>query len=221
MLIIKQGTFRPRLLNKRRRRKISVEVHKVAGVDGDEFEECVVRLLVPSKENKKAKSSASAKNDDDDDDDDVSTVVPREFMDFMDDGPAFTDNQKGTVWKAKYRIPLKAISIKGTSKKGVWLEISLKASKQVREVIFNTKEVAEQFEHTLRDQLAKEESRKQARMQAALGGSKINTKEQITFLLEVVSARDIPVGDMISSDPYVQVIFNGQEVHKTKYISKT
>lgn len=196
-------------------------MHNVIAPDGNAFEECIVRLFAPVKEKNKAKSkpSSSFKNDDDDDDD-VSTVVPREFMDFVDAGPTFTDNT-GTRWTARYRIPLKAISIKGTRKKGIWVEISLKASKQVRELIFDTQEEAEKFEHTLRDELGNEEARNQARMQATLGETMINAEEIITFLLEVVSAWDIPIGDIISSDPYVLVTFNGAEVHKTKHISKT
>lgn len=203
-------------------------MHKVAGFDGIELEECTVRVFIPLKEKKNknkanASSAASVNNDDaeEDDDDDASTVVPREFMDFVDNGPSVMVDANGVKWKAKYQLPLKAITIKGTSKKGIWLQISLKAIKQVRELIFNTEQEADQFEQVLRDELAKEESRSQTRMQSALEGTTINDKDRITFLVEVVAARDIPVGDFISSDPYVQVIFNGREIHKTKYIPKT
>ena len=190
------------------------------GPDGKPFEECVVRLLVPVKEKNKQKTKTliHPNEDDDDGEDDMSTVGPRDFMDFADDGPALIN---GSLWQAKYRIPLKAISIKGTRKNGIRLEISVKASKQVRELIFDTEKEAEKFEQIFQDESAKEEARRQARLQVALGGTKINVEDKITFLLEIVSAWDIPIGDLVSSDPYVQVMFNGVEIHKTKHISKT
>ena len=53
---------------------------------------------------------------------------------------------------------------------------------------------------------------------AALGLSK---PRNINILIEIVSAVDLPAGDINSSDPYVVIKFNGETVHKTKRILNT
>jgi hypothetical protein len=45
--------------------------------------------------------------------------------------------------------------------------------------------------------------------------------ETINLLVEIVSAMDIPVADIYSSDPYVIVRMGGKEVHRTGIISKS
>lgn len=46
------------------------------------------------------------------------------------------------------------------------------------------------------------------------------TKE-LKILIEISSARGLLIGDITSSDPYVIVTMGKEQVHKTKYISKT
>lgn len=45
--------------------------------------------------------------------------------------------------------------------------------------------------------------------------------EELNILIEIVSGRGLLVGDRTSSDPYVIVKLGDEEVHRTKYISKT
>ena len=47
------------------------------------------------------------------------------------------------------------------------------------------------------------------------------SEEEISILVEFMSAMDILIGDVVSSDPYVQVKLGKETVHKTKYIPKT
>lgn len=42
--------------------------------------------------------------------------------------------------------------------------------------------------------------------------------EEINLLVEIVSANDLPIGDITSSDPYVIVFMNGKELHRTAVI---
>jgi len=45
--------------------------------------------------------------------------------------------------------------------------------------------------------------------------------DEMSVLVEIVAARDILIGDIVSSDPYVTVKLGKETVHKTKYIPKT
>ncbi len=44
---------------------------------------------------------------------------------------------------------------------------------------------------------------------------------KIQLLIEIVSALNVPVGDLFSSDPYVIVRMGDKEVHRTDYIPRT
>jgi len=193
------------------------------------LEECIVRFLDPVSDEERRVAELRAETKDEaasvlstaGDGDDKSTAagVPAEYLDATSTQYVLANYDKG--WKAKYRFPLKAISIKGTHKTGVLLQIEMKSSKQVRELVFDSQEEAEEFESALKSELAKEQGRNQARMRAALGGAKIKTDEVITFLVEIVSGWDIPAGDYYWSDPYVVCYFNLKEIHRTSYIPRT
>jgi len=45
--------------------------------------------------------------------------------------------------------------------------------------------------------------------------------ERIKVLVEIVSAIDLPVADLSSSDPYIMVWLGGREVHRTSVVPKT
>ena len=211
------------------RRKISIEVHQRDGV-----EEAIVRVLDPeSKQERRAfnrrarqlrRQVGRAAADDsaaEDSSSVASTVVPPEFS---VQNYASPDFDKG--WVAKYSIPFRAIAVKGTRKTGVWIQVTMGEKKELREVIFDTMEDSERFQAVLQEEAAKEKERAQAKVAAALKGKdgkmvEVTAGEPITFLIEVVSAWDIPAGDFTSSDPFVVCKLDGKEVHRTKYISKT
>jgi hypothetical protein len=45
--------------------------------------------------------------------------------------------------------------------------------------------------------------------------------DTIHMLIEIVSATDLPVADITSTDPFVVVLMGGREVHRTRVVSKT
>jgi Ca2+-dependent lipid-binding protein len=45
--------------------------------------------------------------------------------------------------------------------------------------------------------------------------------DKLKILIEISSGRELMVGDITSSDPYVVVMLGQEQVHKTKYIPKT
>ena len=45
--------------------------------------------------------------------------------------------------------------------------------------------------------------------------------EEVKLVVEIVAARDLIIGDLYSSDPYVKVVVGTKDLHKTKHISKT
>jgi hypothetical protein len=192
------------------------------------YEECIMRVLEPAtSELKKAairrfkdRMRGSPGHHDDpteshnDDDDDTATVVPNEFLDThaspMDAG-----------WKAKYRFPLSALQVKGLhNNTGVYIQISLDKSKQVRELVFDTREDAIEFQDLIAQEQAKEQDRAQAKLDTTLVGEPI-IEGDAKFLIEIVSGWNLPVGDLYSSDPFVVCMFKNKEIHRTKHISKT
>lgn len=221
----------PRVFNKHsRRRKIAIEIHRVDGV-----EECIIRVLDPAtkadriaarkraKEKLKKMSGQSVPVVVDEEDDEASVGsmstadgVPDEFRDTGT--PSY--DEKG--WTAKYRFPVRTLSIKGTKKTGVFVQIDLGKRRQIRELIFDSVQESENFQTVVRRELQKENSRAKAKVAAAVGNNaSVKSDEKVTFLIEVVSAWDIPAGDFFSSDPFVICRLNQREVHRTKYISKT
>ena len=45
--------------------------------------------------------------------------------------------------------------------------------------------------------------------------------EKLKIIVEVVAGRKLLVGDVVTSDPYVKVLFGQKEIHKTKHLLKT
>jgi hypothetical protein len=175
---------------------------------------------------------------DDEEEDDMSTMagMPREYMDHDGHHNIYTRTpdtyEKG--WMCKYRFPIKAMSIKGTLRTGVFIHVQLGRSiKQTRQLIFDTIEEADDFQSIVAQELVLEEERaqdklrvafKQGNKNAGAGGTTdlpLNVGEHVTVLLEMVSGWDLPAGDFFTSDPYVIISFNGKDIHRTKYIPKT
>lgn len=157
------------------------------------------------------------------------TGMEEEKNDFADDAstsPGFLDKDSALFvtpddvgWKSKYRFPINCLNIKGTHKSSVMVELTIDRSKEVRELIFDSPEESDRFQATVKRELSLEGIRGEKKISAALGDNKIEASDVITFLFEIVSGRNLPVGDFMSSDPYVRCFLNGKEVHRTKHIS--
>jgi len=251
-----QGALVPRVLQKGRHRRIlAVEVHRVKqqqppspqhGRKKKEadasYEECSVRVLIPTSTEEKRAAKKRAKlarrlahegGDtseaegvevsllEDSDDDSTVGVSPE----FMDTGSTLRlpDADGGTKgWKAKYRFPMKAITVKSTRKNSVTVEVKLGLKRQVREILFDTRETAEKFQALVERQGKLETERAEQKMKVAMGGEKsIRMDENLTFLVEIVSGWDLPAGDFTSSDPFVSCLIDGVQVHRTDFIPKT
>ena len=127
-------------------------------------------------------------------------------------------------WLEKYRFPLRDVHVKKRVSNSVVLHTKLGELEQTREIIFETAREAIDFCAEMEEHHRIEEIRSKKRLKAALGGIKLKDgggKEKIKFLIEVVSGTELPAADITSSDPMVKIIFNGKEVHKTKFISST
>jgi len=230
---------------------VSVEVHRIHSstvgkhkkTTDDAYEECVVRVLIPlstverreAKKRAKAKrraerqghSSVAAAMDEVEvsllEDDDESTVnLSPEFMDTGDEVQLKQHDGTTVGWKAKYRFPIKTLSIKGTRKHSVHIAVKIGKRTEVREMVFDSVEDSEKFQALVENQLNLEKERATQKMKVAMGDEKsIRLDEQLTFLVEIVSGWDLPAGDFSSSDPFVSCLIDGEEVHRTEYISKT
>jgi hypothetical protein len=241
-----RGSVIPKALTKRRRRrKVSIEVHRILVEDGQQqqplqhsnqqqhnqqrsYEECIIRVLNPPAPSSPRSPSgaggggARRKLTEDDpmsDDDDASTTTGVS-PEYLSQGQYVTANYEG--WKLKWRFPVNAMTIKGWHRSKVIVQIRLGSAKvQLRELIFDSVSDAEQFRKELGAQHALEDRRRQMRLEAQLGGQHLEENESITFLVEIASGWNLPVGDVTTSDPFVKCTFNGTTVHETKHISKT
>ena len=226
-----QGALIPRALTGRRRRKVSIEVHqidsKASGHKGT-YEECIVRLLTPAKK-AKSKHFRSHRHDHhhnkengndnyEDYDDDDSTVAPVDSKDLTSSNFA---SPEFFGWHEKYRMPLRNITIKGTNRTRVFVQVTLGRLKQTRQLIFDTMEQAEDFRKVLSDHLDLENDRNREKLKVLFDGKPPPEKTEITFLVEILSGWDLPVGDLKTSDPYVVCSFNGKDVHRTQHINNT
>ena len=124
-------------------------------------------------------------------------------------------------WNAKYRLPLESVTVKRVHKKTVDTIVQDRDIKHYRDLIFKTEQDAKDFAAEIEIQKQAGEQRAAAKLKASLGEVKIDKKEELTLLIEIVSAWDLPAADFTSSDPYVVCFMSGREVHRTKYIPKT
>lgn len=124
-------------------------------------------------------------------------------------------------WKPKYRVPCQSVTVEHQHKRSVHLLIQVQNLKQEREIIFDSLDDANIFCSSLLEQRALEAVRSRARLLAALGDIKLQPYEKGTLLVEIVSGWDLPIGDLTTSDPYVECMLGRKEVHKTKHISST
>ena len=92
---------------------------------------------------------------------------------------------------------------------------------KTREIIFANEREAVAFDRLVRGEKKMAAQRSRKRLKDALGNGKISPAENVKILAEIVSAWDLAVGDMFSSDPYVVVRMGEREIHRTQYRSKT
>jgi hypothetical protein len=120
-------------------------------------------------------------------------------------------------WVAKYTIPLRSISIKGTHKKGVLIQVATGDKKQVRELIFDTMEDSENFQSVLKKEAENETKRAQLKLEAALGKSTlVNTDEIVTFLYVWFSAEVFQlVGSVFCLHMFLSSLFTSEVVRSS------
>lgn len=212
-----------------RRRKISVEVHRVyppGQFSEDEkafYDQCVIRILVPthhgaktSKRHQKARGE-NEEDEEDEEEEDLSTVVPPDFLDDGADNLAVAQYHQD--WRAKYRFPIKALSIQDTHKQSVTVYIALGSTRQHRYLIFDSKDDAREFAQVIQAQLDREPERAVQQLEVLAKGVPL-TDDTVTLLIEICSASGLLAGDAYTSDPYVKVLFDGKEIHRTDYVSR-
>jgi hypothetical protein len=124
-------------------------------------------------------------------------------------------------WKPRYSIPVDALYIRQHHKKTANILISYNKVKQERDVIFDTLEDSKKFVQEIERQKRLETERQEGRLKAALGDIVLPKQETVTWLFEIVSGFDLPIGDFKTSDPYVVCMLGNQEVHRTKHIEKS
>lgn len=231
-----------------RHRLISVEVHRVlpSFEDGDangassksfmkEAEACYVRILQPTstfmgkgkhtddvKKAKKAekhltslgKSGDASANEEKEDGSEAGTAAAA-FQDDADD----SDEIQG--WQARYRLPIRMVEIVEHNKRAVEMKGESKGHVYQREYVFQSEAAATEFVDIINENKKLQEKRAKDRLEYMLSGITLEKDEQLTFLIDICSAMNLPRLDVgRDSDPYVTVRFNGRKIHRTHYISR-
>lgn len=124
-------------------------------------------------------------------------------------------------WRAKYKLPLKALEIKSFNRRDVVVELNHRAIKQTRRFIFDIDKESTEFVEFIEEHKKEELKRKARRYRHALGNIELKPKEMCTLLIEIVSGTDLPIADFNSSDPFVKCFIGGKEVHRTSHMPKT
>jgi hypothetical protein len=183
----------------------------------------MVRILVPETGAPGSVSASSTINSHDtgqeESETEDHTMMPQEFMDDGSEPIAIADLDG--AWQAKYKFPVKAITITRSHKNLVSVDIILGSIRQHRELIFASDADAQEFAKDVQAQLDKEPVRIAQKLDATAKGVPLNDEESITLLVEICSARNLLAGDRYTSDPYVQVLFDGKEIHRTDFISRS
>eukprot|EP00804_Cyclotella_cryptica_P003215 CCRYP_010465-RB/>CCRYP_010465-RB protein AED:0.11 eAED:0.11 QI:193/1/1/1/0.61/0.57/14/6319/1145 len=269
-----KGTYLPAklsLLN--RRRRLSVEVHRVlpcfddeprdgtnvstasnAGSVLPESETCYVRILQPlstidasaakkfkdtiAGDAKKAEkgikglfSAGKSKHDDassaateqnpgkekTDDESDANTDAGDEFKDSPID---LQQSDAFQGWYSKYRVPIRMVVITEHKKRHVEVKCEFKGHVLQREFIFESQAAAAAFCTTIEESKKLQEKRTKDRLEHMLSGITLQKDEQLSFLIDICSASDLPKTDIgRDSDPYVTVRFEGRKIHRTHHIT--
>lgn len=80
-----------------------------------------------------------------------------------------------------------------------------------------------QFETILNQEIQNDKERSNEKLRSIISATDQTgpISESRTYLIEIVSAHDLPISDFHkqSSDPFVKCLFNGREVHRTGVIS--
>ena len=112
--------------------------------------------------------------------------------------------------------------LKLTKVHGRTVEVHLGAGRevQVRDVKFESEADATAFATTIQKLVQLEHHRAQRQAQSYLQSRSLETTTRIRILLEIVSATNLPIADLSSSDPYVLVRLGSREIHRTSVVSK-
>lgn len=212
----------PRPLVKMKHRKLSLEVHKVCMERHDgpyEYEDCVVRLWMPDKSTRPSLQIGMldpSNNSDDDDDDNTNSNTPVELLNAGAPLPELAGS-----WKPKYQVSIGSLVHKQTTGSRVFMRLNQDGTKEKREFVFQSAELANEFTSAFNREKIRESKRLDKKLKGSLGDIKLKKGEKLDLLIEVCSGWTLPVADVTSSDPFVVCSINGKEVHRTHYIPKT
>jgi hypothetical protein len=220
-------------------RRISLEIHRVpiikevvspkkkqkkktqqenGGEGVDYYDECIVRILYPEgmfsgtalwrRGGRHGRAHAN---------DDETTTMMGTSSEVDDSG-----SPQIAGWRCKYRVPIRNFTAKAVDGNTVPCVMQVQAHKQTRSFIFNSEDEAWEFSKYIEFQMLMEEQRAPIRLKAQLGAAKSELEKELTLLVEVVSAWNLPrIAGQVRIDPYVTCYFNEKEVHRTGYLDNT
>jgi len=125
-------------------------------------------------------------------------------------------------WFPRYKISIREFQIEGQKKKELNVSFFHKGRKKEKVLLFETESGAKEFCAIIEKNKKMQDIRSKRRLGNALGGIKLESGEELTFLIDICSGTDIPRSDIgKNSDPMVSVWFNGVKIHQTDYIPNT
>ena len=244
-----KGHFAP-MMSSFRKRRISIEVHKILPIQARVLpnseekkknrksnegmkghEEIYIRMLKPRKKisvsriplrRSSKKISVDLDDSSDDEDDDISSVLDDSSI-----SSSIQDTNKR--WKSRFKLHIFDVKITRCIRNTCVIVITMVADNgnkflQTREFVFSSANEAQEFTAHVKECQVKELTAKENRFKSALGMIQLSPKstdERLKFLIDIVSAKNLPIGKKKSSDPYVVAMMGDQEIHRCGHVSNS
>jgi hypothetical protein len=136
----------------------------------------------------------------------------------------FETPEKGTTKNYCFRVTVCATVGKLFSSYSLFWNSLISTAEDFQEELRKLRELVkgratERMEAYKRTSYANRESLKQVAKSLPME-LELNASSELSLLVEIVSATDLPIADISSTDPYIIVYMGQQEIHRTKPISK-
>ncbi len=186
-----------------------------------------VRMMKPRTRAYAALKAANREEQSDDDSSDEEDAASMNTTSPSESVSGYKEIKKS--WKTKFKVDICDVELEKCSATELTITAQVLKKKkgieeQSRTLKFSSPKAAEDFLEYFRKCKVIERKKKEDRFQSALGKIKLppqSEDRQLKILIDIVSAKYLPITDTRSNDPYVIAMFGGKEIHRTKYVEKS
>ena len=192
-------------------------------------QEIYVRMRKPRKSAYASLKAIDKKEQLDDDSSDDEEITSMKSISTSESTSTIDEVKKS--WKTKFKANVCDVQLKKDLFDLTKIVITAKTlhkkkgiEEQSRTLKFPSSKAAEEFYEYFQKCQILETKTKKERFQAALGKIKLPPQSecrQLKILVDVMSAKYLPIADFKSTDPYVVAMLGRREIHKTKHVEKS